>query len=105
MDVSEAVARRMSVRAFKPDPVPGAVVREILEAAKGAPSGGNLQPWRVYALAGASLVFPVLSLITAESQGSVGGGVVAERSHGRRFGQEFRPIGQKAWSDPAHRLS
>jgi nitroreductase len=55
MDVSEAVARRMSVRAFKPEPVPGAVVREILEAAKGAPSGGNLQPWRVYALAGERL--------------------------------------------------
>ena len=55
MDVSEAVARRISVRAFKPDPVPGTVVREILEAAKSAPSGGNLQPWRVYALAGAPL--------------------------------------------------
>jgi nitroreductase len=55
MDVSEAVARRMSVRAFRPDPVPGGVVREILEAAKAAPSGGNLQPWRVYALAGEPL--------------------------------------------------
>ena len=28
MDVSEAVARRMSVRAFKSDPVPGHVVRD-----------------------------------------------------------------------------
>ena len=55
MDVTEAVARRMSVRAFRPDPVPGAVVRGILEAAHGAPSGGNLQPWRVHALAGESL--------------------------------------------------
>ncbi|HWA63611.1 MAG TPA: nitroreductase [Caulobacteraceae bacterium] len=55
MDVSEAAQRRMSVRAFKPDPVPGAVVREILDAAKSAPSGGNLQPWRVYALAGDEL--------------------------------------------------
>jgi nitroreductase len=55
MDVSEAVARRMSVRAFRPDPVPGAVVREILEAARAAPSGGNLQPWRVHALAGEPL--------------------------------------------------
>jgi len=55
VDVSEAVARRMSVRAFRPDPVPGALVREILEAAQGAPSGGNLQPWRVYALAGEDL--------------------------------------------------
>ncbi len=55
MDVSEAVAKRISVRAFKADPVPGALVREILELAQCAPSGGNLQPWRVYALAGEPL--------------------------------------------------
>jgi len=55
MTVTEAVAARISVRAFKPDPVPGALVREILEAAHRAPSGGNLQPWRVHALAGAPL--------------------------------------------------
>jgi nitroreductase len=55
MNVTEAVDRRVSVRAFKPDPVPGALVREILEAAHRAPSGGNLQPWRVHALAGEPL--------------------------------------------------
>jgi nitroreductase len=55
MEVAEAVKRRMSVRAFKPDPVPGAVVREMLTLAAQAPSGGNLQPWRIYALAGAPL--------------------------------------------------
>jgi nitroreductase len=55
MDVSEAVARRISIRAFRPDPVPGALVAEILGRAAQAPSGGNLQPWRVYGLAGAPL--------------------------------------------------
>lgn len=50
--VSQAVERRISVRAFKPDPVAGEVVRDILELAARAPSGGNLQPWRVYALSG-----------------------------------------------------
>ena len=55
VSVSEAVARRMSVRAFRPDPVPGALVRQIVAAAQAAPSGGNLQPWRVYALSGAPL--------------------------------------------------
>jgi nitroreductase len=55
VNVSEAVAARTSVRAFRPDPVPGEVVRGILEAAAKAPSGGNLQPWRVYALAGEPL--------------------------------------------------
>ncbi|MGI8840233.1 MAG: nitroreductase [Caulobacteraceae bacterium] len=47
--------RRISVRAFRPDPVEERVVREILEAAGRAPSGGNLQPWRVYALTGEPL--------------------------------------------------
>jgi len=55
MKVSEAVATRMSCRAFLPTPVPEATVRAILDAARQAPSGGNLQPWRVYALAGDAL--------------------------------------------------
>jgi nitroreductase len=55
MNVTEAVQRRISVRAFRPDPVSGTVVRDILEKATRAPSGGNLQPWKVYALAGQPL--------------------------------------------------
>jgi nitroreductase len=50
MNVSEAVARRFSARAFRPDPVPGELVRTILSEARRTPSGGNLQPWRVYVL-------------------------------------------------------
>lgn len=52
MNVSEALATRMSCRAFLPTPVPEATVRAILDGAKQSPSGGNLQPWRVYVLAG-----------------------------------------------------
>ena len=55
MDVRDAVASRFSCRAFLPSPVPLATVRDILERAARAPSGGNLQPWRVHALAGAVL--------------------------------------------------
>jgi nitroreductase len=55
MNVSEAVERRMSIRAFRPDPVPGDMVREILDKARRAPSGGNLQPWKVYVLGGAAI--------------------------------------------------
>jgi len=55
MNVTDAVDRRVSVRAFLDKPVPGALVREILVAAQRAPSGGNLQPWKVHALAGAPL--------------------------------------------------
>ena len=55
MNVTEAVERRISVRAFKPDPVPEQTIREILAIASRAPSGGNLQPWVVHALAGEPL--------------------------------------------------
>jgi nitroreductase len=55
VNVSDAVASRISCRAFLDTPVPGAVVREILDAARRAPSGGNLQPWWVYALTGPPL--------------------------------------------------
>jgi nitroreductase len=55
MDVREAVATRFSCRAFLPTPVPLAVVRDILDRAARAPSGGNLQAWRVDALSGAPL--------------------------------------------------
>ncbi|MEO8113005.1 MAG: nitroreductase [Phenylobacterium sp.] len=55
MNVSEAIEGRVSIRGFLPDPVKGEVVRDILVRAAQAPSGGNLQPWRVYGLAGAAL--------------------------------------------------
>jgi nitroreductase len=54
MDVLDALANRRSIRAFRPDPVPRSEVRFILERARRAPSGGNLQPWKVYAVAGAA---------------------------------------------------
>lgn len=52
MDVHEAVVSRYSCRAFLSKPVPEIVVRNIIERAARAPSAGNMQPWRVYALAG-----------------------------------------------------
>lgn len=55
VNVSDAVARRVSIRAFKPEVPSAQVVGDILRAAARAPSGGNLQPWRVYALAGPDL--------------------------------------------------
>lgn len=55
MDVREAVATRFSCRAFLPDPVPEKTVRDIVERAARAPSGSNLQPWHVHALAGERL--------------------------------------------------
>lgn len=52
MKVSEAILSRKSVRAFKSVPVPRETVERILTLASRAPSGGNLQPWHVYAVLG-----------------------------------------------------
>jgi len=55
MDVSDAVAQRRSVRAFLETPVERDVLRELLALAARAPSGGNLQPWRVFVVDGDAL--------------------------------------------------
>ncbi|NNJ65314.1 MAG: nitroreductase [Xanthomonadales bacterium] len=55
MNVSEAVAGRFSARAFLDRPVPEEQVRRILDRARRAPSGGNLQPWHVYVVSGKRL--------------------------------------------------
>jgi nitroreductase len=52
--VTDAIETRRSTRAFLPDPVPEATVRELIGIATRAASGGNLQPWRLYVLTGAA---------------------------------------------------
>ena len=55
MDVFEAVDSRISCRWFLDRPVNPALVRNLIADAARAASGGNLQPWQVYALTGAPL--------------------------------------------------
>lgn len=50
--VEELILGRRSVRAFLPTKVGPALVERILDVAARAPSGTNMQPWRVYVLAG-----------------------------------------------------
>ena len=54
--VSQAVLSRHSCRSFADRPVEQETVRDLIEAARYAPSGGNLQPWIVHVLSGGSLV-------------------------------------------------
>ena len=52
--VDHAITSRRSIRAFLPTPVPEATIREILDVSARAPSGTNLQPWKVHVLTGAA---------------------------------------------------
>jgi nitroreductase len=45
-DIWKVFFTRRSVRKFKPDSVPEAEIRQIIDAARMAPTSGNQQPWK-----------------------------------------------------------
>ncbi|MDM0032489.1 nitroreductase [Variovorax sp. J22P271] len=51
-DVSDVMRSRRTVRAFRDQPVARELIEEVLRDAAAAPSGANMQPWRVYVVAG-----------------------------------------------------
>lgn len=54
-DVFDAARTRRSVRAYQSKPVPLQILRDIVELGRHAPSGSNIQPWRVHVLTGETL--------------------------------------------------
>jgi nitroreductase len=48
MKVSEAVLARRSIRAFTSEPIDNQIIANLLALAARSPSGGNLQPWKIY---------------------------------------------------------
>ena len=70
--VDAVMAGRHAVRAFLPRAVPRDTLAEILAIASRAPSGTNLQPWRVHVLTGAArqrLVDAVCRAYDSEERG------------------------------------
>ncbi|MDP3416290.1 nitroreductase [Falsiroseomonas sp.] len=76
MDVFEALATRRSLRGFRPDPVPREMLERILAAAARAPSGSNIQPWRVRVTQGAEK-----ARLTAEVHAANAAGIEAVREY------------------------
>jgi nitroreductase len=54
LSVADAITGRQSIRAYRETPVPRDVLDRILSIASRAPSGSNIQPWRVWVLQGAA---------------------------------------------------
>jgi nitroreductase len=72
MNVTEAVTTRISTRSFLDTPVGEPELRRVLETARWSPSGGNLQPWRVYGLSGASTTDFKAALAEAQKENAIG---------------------------------
>ena len=55
MTYDDVVLGRRSIRGYKPDPVPRALIEEIITLAARAPSSMNTQPWNFTVVGGAAL--------------------------------------------------
>lgn len=84
--VEQALASRRSTRAFLDRPVPRDLVNRILAAAARAPSGSNIQPWKVHVLAGDALQHFI--------------GAVQGRFEAGDEGSEEYAYYPRAWRDP-----
>ena len=54
-DLLEIIQTTRSMRRLRPDPVPEALIRKILEAGVCGPSGGNMQHWRFVVIQDATI--------------------------------------------------
>ncbi len=75
MKVSEALNKRISTRAFLDTPVSKETVTKLLEIASRAPSGGNLQPWKVIVVGGAekeAISFAAKTALAGNPKGEAG---------------------------------
>ncbi len=68
MELYDAMKTLRAVRRLRPDPIPDDVLRRVLEAATWAPSGGNVQPWRMI-------------VVTDDAKKAALGGMYRERWH------------------------
>ena len=69
MSAAEAIASRRSIRGFLPRPVPRETLEAILALAARAPSGSNIQPWKLHAVTGAPLARLKAALGAAHAAG------------------------------------
>ncbi|WP_279359386.1 nitroreductase [Methylobacterium indicum] len=84
--VDAAITSRRSVRGFRPDPVPTATIRDLLALAVRAPSGSNIQPWKVHVVTGAALARLTDALSAAHE---------SDTPEGREY--EYYPV---TWREP-----
>lgn len=52
METRDTIFTRHSIRTFRPEPIPKAILEDILEAGRLAPSAQNRQPWRFIVIQG-----------------------------------------------------
>lgn len=86
MDVIEAMRGRRATRAFLDKPIPRETVETILEAARFAPSGVNMQPWHV-------------AVTTGHTKARITDALLAARARNEPENPDYRYY-PDAWNEP-----
>ncbi len=104
MDVYQCIRSRLTVRSFKPDPVPEGVVRRMLQAARWSPSARNRQPWHFIVIRSRDTLDQIGGI--ASSGGFIGGApmavaVVMDRGGRPEFdaGRSLQHMELAAWAE------
>lgn len=109
LTVSVAIKARRSTRSYKNEPIPHALLEEVLRLACMAPSAKNGQPWRVTVLQGARLEAFRAAVVAAFESGKTGSfgasaGSLRSMRGGRSLQKAFAPAMEAAGVSPAEQI-
>src|SRR5690348_14439959 len=103
MDTFLAIASRRETRAFRPEPVPDAVVNRILDAGRISGSSRNSQPWRFVVVRTRELLDRLARTLYAPGNLAAAPLFVAVLLNGERFafdgGRAAQNMMLAAWND------
>ena len=94
MDIVEAINRRKSIRAFKPDAVPQQILKEIMELALRAPSWANTQPWE-FAIVGGRRLEEIRQACVEKAEERPNPDLAVPREFPEPFDTRRRAVGMK----------
>ena len=84
-DLLELVQKRRSIRRFKSDPIPEKLITKIIDVARWAPSGFNMQPWEFVVVQKAKLRAKIVEFIAPYWEQSVAMEAVRPEAQGRTW--------------------
>ncbi len=77
-DIWYVIHNRRSVRSFKSDPIPETKIKQIIDAARMAPTSGNQQPWKFLVIRDKKVINQMMEACVNESLSSYGANPTSE---------------------------
>ena len=104
MEVFDCARSRLTVRRFKPEPVPRPVVTRILQAARWAPSSRNQQPWHFIVIADRQTLEEIATISTTGkflAEAPIAIAIATENADSPELdsGRALQQMEMVAWSD------